>query len=229
MVEAPPAGGRVSFDAVLSALIQASVPMHGPGVTLATAVDRLMSERVKRYGATEKGEPVDVIDDPLRLELRRSADCRAVLRQGNRELRELYKFWAAHDERESRSDLLSCKELIVMLQRAALVGQCLSLVSVKAFCMATLFGTPDAPFGNEHEGEHLVFGDFVEVLARCAAEYFKQAMFVLNLADQLRCVIEHAHQTCHVAGTLADLREPRSKAQLEAMRKAGREKERRRP
>ena len=160
-------GGRgLSFEDMMEGLVMVGMAKYA-GQPMTGSVERLMEECVVTHGRGANGAPADVCDDPLRVELRRSKPMRTVLRQLNRPLRELYKFWGASDERDQRTDLVSCKELIAMLLKAGIIGNRLSVVSVKASCMLTLYDSRTAVFGVEHENEHLVFSEFVEVLARC--------------------------------------------------------------
>ena len=77
------------------------------------------------------------------------------------------------------------------------------------------------------EDEHLVFGDFVEVLARCAVEYFRPSTVVVELEDRMRLLIEHVHSTCHVAGQLSPLKEPRRLPNKEERKEAAKPQKRR--
>ena len=52
-----------------------------------------------------------------------------------------------------------------MLLKAGIIGNRLSVMAVKSFCMLTLYEGDVPAFGVEHESEHLVFGDFVELVA----------------------------------------------------------------
>ena len=62
-----------------------------------------------------------------------------------------------------------------------------------------------------HEMEHLVFGDFVELLARCAHAYFTKEFKEAELHEKVKVLVEHAHQTTHISGMLPPLREPKIK------------------
>ncbi len=83
---------------------------------------------------------------------------------------------------------------------------------VRAFLMKTLFEEAHGGYTNEHENVHLAFGDFVELLARAADEYFRSSKALPQLVDRLRLVIEHVHRSVYEAGVLPALKEPRGQA-----------------
>jgi hypothetical protein len=142
------------------------------------------------------------------------------VRELSRQLREIYSLWAKADERETRTDMLSCKEAQMMLQRAAIIGTRLSVVQARAFIMKTLFVDPPSEYTGEHEAMHLAYGDFIELLARAADEYFKSAKSLPHLVDRLRLVIEHVHRSVHEAGILPELKEPRRQLVRSQLRRA---------
>ena len=215
--------GGMDFSSMMEGLLMVGARKYGKALAPA-AMERLLEDCVKQFGADGNGMPVDDFDDELREELRRTKEMRTCLRRLDKKLRELYRFWSASDGQDQRADMVSCKELIQLLQKASIIGNRLSVVNVKAFCMLTLFSTRTAVFGVEHENEHLVFGDFVEVLTRCAVEYFKASKVVTELDDRLTLLVEHCHQTTYVALQLNDLKDPK-RAELTKMNEAQKEKE----
>ena len=199
--------GEISFDVFMEGLVMVSAAKFD-GQPLPRAVQKLLVENVQG-GMNEDGSaPAETWNDELRDELR-TATCREELRRLGKPLRELYKYWMAADVNDQRADMLSCKEAINLLQKAAIIGNKLSVVQVKAACMLTLYSSPNILFRNEHEDEHLVFGDYVELMARCAQMYFTKEFKEAELHEKVKVLIEHAHQTTHISGMLGPLREPK--------------------
>ena len=60
----------------------------------------------------------------------------------------------------------------------------------------------------EHDHAHLVFGDYLELLARVADEYFKGSKVLKSLASKLGAVIRHVYKTTTEKGNLPELKEP---------------------
>ena len=71
-------------------------------------------------------------------------------------------------------------------------------------------------YTEEHDNAHLVMGDMIELLARCAEEYFKRSTVVKTLHERLKLVIEHVRQTCTQTGILPVLKEPRQSSMTSA-------------
>ena len=66
----------------------------------------------------------------------------------------------------------------------------------------------------QHDQMYLTFGDFEELLARAAKEYFKSSIVCKELHEQLRLVIEHVHLTTTTRNPrLEPLKEPQKKKQ----------------
>ena len=221
--------GGMEFSTMMEGLVMVSGHKY-KGMLVPSAMERLMEDCVKSFGADDDGQPFEEFDDELRQQLHRSAEMRMCVQRLNHQLRELYRFWSSSDARDERTDLLSCKELISMLLKASAIGKQLSVVHVKAYMMLALYSSQTPAFAAEHEAEHLTFGDFVEVLARCAREYFKASKVATTLEDQMLLLVEHAAQTTYRAGhEIGDLREPKQEELSdlkEASAKAHKERER---
>ena len=190
-----------SFATLLEALVMVAVEKF-KGLPTGIAVERLFAGDVLK---NIKSPPLD----PIRNELRHGADCRLLVRHKAKLLREIYSYWARADEREARADLLSCKEATCMLQKAAIIGQRVSIVHVRSLLMTTLFEQRSGNYNADHDDMHLVFGDFVELLARAADAYFRGSKSVPSLADKMALIIEHVHLSLVESGQLAPPKEPR--------------------
>ena len=218
--EAEVGGMQLTFDAFFQGLITIAIETFRPVPCVTNATMKEAIEQVLDAEAlmAARDPPLDA----LRLELRQSPECRNLVRELSRQLREIYSLWAKADERETRTDMLSCKEAQMMLQRAAIIGTRLSVVQARAFIMKTLF--VDLPseyrYTAEHDTMHLAYGDFIELLARAADEYFKSAKSLPHLVDRLRLVIEHVHRSVHEAGILPELKEPRRQLVRSQLRRA---------
>ena len=108
-----------------------------------------------------------------------------------------------------------------MLQKAAIIGQRVSIVHVRSLLMTTLFEQRSGNYTADHDDMHLVFGDFVELLARAADAYFRDSKSLPSLADKMALVIEHVHLSLSESGQLAPLKEPRRVAAAAPMARSG--------
>ena len=190
----------MSFASFLEGLMVASLA-RWRGEPLATTVEKLLGEHIKRYGVDYQGKPTDVTGDPFRDELRHGAACREVLREQWEQLLELYRFWAGHsladddDEYAEPSGKLTCKDALAMLTKASIIGKKVSLVTARGYLLLVLFEQRMTGFSNADHGDLvLTYGDFVELLARCAKELLK-AERGLTLAEQLKAIIDHTFKT----------------------------------
>ena len=135
------------------------------------------------------GVPSDVITDPLRDELRHSAECRSVVHDNWEPLLERYRFWADHFAEDAPwrepSSLLTSRDVLAMLEKASVIGKKMSLVTARGLLMNTLFEQRFCGYGNEFSEAGLTYGDLVELLARCAKELLKSEAD-MTLAEQLQ-------------------------------------------
>ena len=209
----------MSFAIFLEALIMSARLKFGAKLPIAAAIEKLLMEHVKRNGVGYDGEPSDVIVDPLREELTRGEACRKMVNQLRPQLTELYRHWSEQDEEDERTDRLTPKELLAMLERASLLGKKLSVVTTRGLLMLTLFENRFGGYNQkQHDDLHLNFGDLVEVLARVAREYLKGSTVAVELADQLREVTLHLHKTVSNARQLQplELKEPKKSSKAAA-------------
>ena len=197
--------GKLAFTDFMEGLVMLATAKVEGGQPLGAALEKLLVEKV---APSVLGRERPMREDPVRTELQ-TVPCRKAVHEMQRPLRELYRHWSGADERDAKSDLLSCKEVLMLLQRAGVIGSRLSVVQTKGFLISTLYESCDVAYANDHDNEHLVFGDFVEVLARCATEFFKLSSSLTDLPRRLRCLVDHAHQTTYVSGQLNPLKDPR--------------------
>ena len=71
-----------------------------------------------------------------------------------------------------------------MLSKAGIVGAYLPLRTVKLFLMEALFGAP-IEYQFAHDNSPLTFGDYVELLTKCANAYFRTSSTAHSLPDRL--------------------------------------------
>jgi hypothetical protein len=193
--------GMMSFDEFIEGLVMVAARKFS-SQPLSVAVERLVKEHLVKHGVSgSTGKVMDLIVDRMREELRRSEDCRLMLRQLNKPLRDTYRFWCgASNEGGGLSECLTCADMLSMLKKAQLVGSKISPPTFKSFAMLTLFEVRTCGFGPEHDAAPLSFGDFVELLARCTVEFFGKSPSVETLAEQLRLVIQHTAKTAYQGG-----------------------------
>ena len=190
----------IGFASFLEGLMMASLAKF-KGEALASAAEKLVVDHIKRYGVSVSGVPSDVITDPLRDELRHSAECRSVVHDNWEPLLELYRFWADHFAEDAPwrepSSLLTSRDVLAMLEKASVIGKKMSLVTARGLLMNTLFEQRFCGYGNEFSEAGLTYGDLVELLARCAKELLKSETD-MTLAEQLQAMIDHCHKTTNL-------------------------------
>lgn len=116
-----------------------------PGEAPERAIERLVREHLLVYMPVPETELMTFT--------------RHVVERHEPELLRCYAEWASSDSRDEQNKLLSCKEVMVMLHTAKLVGRELTIMQVRLALMGTLFDAPPRTWQHKFEKMHLVFSE----------------------------------------------------------------------